>query len=126
MRGVYGKDIVSLSANNRDYNYKHYITHQRDGSIEDQMTRGNPYFLDHKRHKTKNKMRIMVNLSPIGGLIFVLRRLVAQSHPKSSYLSLEDINNPFIDIINKKKDDELKIFNHNPNIDIIKGRCYME
>jgi hypothetical protein len=29
MRGVYGKDIVSLSANQRDFNYQYYVTHQK-------------------------------------------------------------------------------------------------
>jgi hypothetical protein len=42
MRGVYGKDIVSLSANQRDFNYHCYITHQGDGSSNNQMVRGNP------------------------------------------------------------------------------------
>ena len=73
MRGVYGKDIVSLSANQRDFNYQYYITHQKDGSTKDQMARGNPYFLDHRRHKTGNMMRLWINLPPIGGLIYVLR-----------------------------------------------------
>ena len=118
MRGVYGKDIVSLSANNRDYNYKYYITHQRDGSTEDQMTRGNPYFLDHKRHKTGNMMRLWINLPPIGGLIYILRRLVAQTHPNLSYLSKEDLTKPYEELIKKKDYDELRIFRHDSKKDI--------
>jgi hypothetical protein len=44
LRGMYGKDIVSLSSNNKLYNYKAYIDHQNDGSTKEQMTKGNPNF----------------------------------------------------------------------------------
>ena len=118
MRGIYGKDVVSLSANQRDYNYNYYLTHQRDGSTEDQMVRGNPYFLDHRRHKTGNMMRLWINLPPIGGLIYVLRRLVAQTHPNLSYLAYEDLSKPYQELIKKPEYDELRIFRHNSKEDI--------
>ena len=118
LRGMYGKDIVSLSANQRDYNYDYFITHQKDGSSKDQIIRGNPYFLDHKRHKTGNMMRIWINLPPIGGLIYILRRLVAQTHPNLSYLTYEDLSKPYNELIQKPGYDELKIFRHNSKIDI--------
>jgi len=118
MRGVYGKDIVSLSANQRDFNYQYYITHQKDGSTKDQMARGNPYFLDHRRHKTGNMMRLWINLPPIGGLIYVLRRLVAQTHPNLSYLSFDDLSKPYEELIEKPGYDELRIFRHDSRVDI--------
>ena len=119
MRGVYGKDIVSLSANQRDFNYQYYITHQKDGSTKDQMARGNPYFLDHRRHKTGNMMRLWINLPPIGGLIYVIRRLVAQTHPNLSYLSFEDLSKPYEELIKKPDYDELRIFRHDSRVDIM-------
>ena len=119
LRGMYGKDIVSLSANQRDYNYEYFITHQKDGSVGSQDIKGNPYFLDHKRHKTGNMMRIWINLPPIGGLIYILRRLVAQTHPNLSYLSFEDLSKPYNELIQKPGYDELKIFRHNSKVDLI-------
>ena len=119
LRGMYGKDIVSLSANQRDYNYEYFITHQKDGSVGSQDVKGNPYFLDHKRHKTGNMMRIWINLPPIGGLIYILRRLVAQTHPNLSYLSFEDLSKPYNELIQKPGYDELKIFRHNSKVDLI-------
>lgn len=118
MRGMYGKDIVSLSANQRDFNYQYFITHQLDGSMESKLTRGNPYFIDHRRHKTGNMMRIWINLPPIGGLIYVLRRLVAQTHPNLSYLSIQDLEKPYEELIKKPNYDELKIFRHDSKVDI--------
>ena len=119
LRGMYGKDIVSLSANQRDYNYEYFITHQKDGSVGSQDVKGNPHFLDHKRHKTGNMMRIWINLPPIGGLIYILRRLVAQTHPNLSYLSFEDLSKPYNELIQKPGYDELKIFRHNSKVDLI-------
>ena len=116
---MYGKDIVSLSANQRDYNYEYFITHQKDGSVGSQDVKGNPHFLDHKRHKTGNMMRIWINLPPIGGLIYILRRLVAQTHPNLSYLSFEDLSKPYNELIQKPGYDELKIFRHNSKVDLI-------
>ena len=118
MRGMYGKDIVSLSSKGYDFNYDYFITHQKDGSTESQLTRGNPYFLDHRRHKTGNMMRIWINLPPIGGLIYILRRLVAQTHPNLSYLSFEDLSKPYQELIKKPDYDELKIFRHDSKVDI--------
>lgn len=118
MRGMYGKDITSLTAKAYDFNYDYFVTHQRDGSLESQLTRGNPYYLDHRRHKTGNMMRIWINLPPIGGLIYVLRRLVAQTHPNLSYLSYEDLNKPYQELIEKPNYDELKIFRHDSRVDI--------
>ncbi len=118
LRGMYGKDIVSLSSKQYDYNYDYFIKHQQDGSLESQMVRGNPYFLDHRRHKTGNMMRIWINLPPIGGLIFILRRLVAQTHPNLSYLSFEDLSKPYQELIKKPDYDELRIFRHDSKVDI--------
>lgn len=53
--------------------------------------KGSPHFIDHKRHKTKNVMRLWITLPPIGGLIFILKRLVAHTHPKIAYLSREEL-----------------------------------
>jgi hypothetical protein len=118
MRGLYGKDITSLTS--KDYNYDFDFKMKVIKGNEKRQIKGNSHFLDHRRHKTKNKMRIMISLPPIGGLIMVLRRLVAQSHPEHSYLSIEDLDKSYDDLINKKGYDELKIFKHNPSVDIIK------
>ena len=118
LRGMYGKDIVSLSSKNKLYNYRAYIDHQSDGSTKEQMTKGNPYFLDHRRHKTGNMMRIWINLPPIGGLIYILRRLVAQTHPNLSYLSYEDLSKPYHELVKKPDYDELRIFRHDSKVDI--------
>jgi len=118
MRGLYGKDITSLTS--KDYNYDFDFKMSVIKRNEKRQIKGNSHFIDHRRHKTKNKMRIMVSLPPIGGLIMVLRRLVAQSHPKNSYLSIEDLDKSYEDLISKKEYDELKIFKHNPSIDIEK------
>ena len=115
---MYGKDIVSLSSKNKLYNYRAYIDHQSDGSTKEQMTKGNPYFLDHRRHKTGNMMRIWINLPPIGGLIYILRRLVAQTHPNLSYLSYEDLSKPYHELVKKPDYDELRIFRHDSKVDI--------
>jgi hypothetical protein len=82
------------------------------------MTKGNPYFLDHRRHKTGNMMRIWINLPPIGGLIYILRRLVAQTHPNLSYLSYEDLTKPYQELVKKPDYDELRIFRHDSRVDI--------
>ena len=118
LRGMYGKDIVSLSSKQYDYNYDYFIKHQQDGSLESQMVRGKSYFLDHRRHKTGNMMRIWINLPPIGGLIYILRRLVAQTHPNLSYLSFEDLSKPYQELIKKPDYDELRIFRHDSKVDI--------
>lgn len=112
LRGMYGKDIVSLSAFNYAFNYRQFISHQKLKAVDTEYSRGNPYFLDHKRHKTGNMMRIWINLPPIGGLIYVLRRLVAQTHPNLSYLKDEDLKKPYEQLIQKPDYDELKIFKH--------------
>jgi hypothetical protein len=62
----------------------------------------------------------MVTLPPIGGLIMILRRLVAQTHGSLSYLAFDELEKPYAELIKKKDYDELKIFNHDPSVDIAK------
>ena len=71
-----------------------------------------PQFLDHKRHKTGNMMRIWLTLPPIGGLIFILKRLVANTHPNLSYLSREDLLKTPKELHSRKNYDIIKIFKH--------------
>jgi site-specific recombinase XerD len=120
MRGLYGKDITSLSAKDYNYDYNFKIGFLKGDQVGERNIKGNSNFLDHKRHKTKNKMRIMVTLPPIGGLIMVLRRLVAQTHGSLSYLAFDELEKPYAELIKKKDYDELKIFNHDPSVDIAK------
>jgi hypothetical protein len=75
-------------------------------------TKGSCHFVDHKRHKGKNVMRIWATLPPIGGLIFILKRLVANTHPKIAYLSREDLLLTPIELWEKKDNDILRIFKH--------------
>jgi len=63
---------------------------------------------------------IMVSLPPIGGLISFLRRLVAQTHGSLAFLTLDELEKPYAEQIKKKDYDELKIFNHDPSVDIAK------
>jgi len=63
-------------------------------------------------------MRLWINLPPIGGLIYILRRLVAQTHPNLSYLSKEDLTKPYEELIKKKDYDELRVFRHDSKKDI--------
>ena len=116
LRGFYGKDIVSLSSFNHDYNYKYRLDYLKANAVQSpQILKGSSHIIDHPRHKTKNMMRIWITLPPISSLIFVLKRLVAQTHPKVSYLTLEDLKLTHNNLLNKIKDyDELKIFKHNP------------
>jgi len=123
MRGLYGKDITSLSAKDYNYDYNFRIDFLKGDQGGERTIKGNSNFIDHKRHKTKNKMRIMVSLPPIGGLIHVLRRFVTQTHGSLSYLDLDEIIKPYDDLIKKKSYDELKIFNHDPNVDIEKDNA---
>ena len=115
MRGLYAKDIVTLSSFNSDYNYNYRIKYlSANAKQERQIIPGSPEYLDHIRHKTGNIMRIWINLPPIGGLIFILKRLLAFSHPKVSYLSKKDIQEG-VGIYTIKTDyDILKLFSHDP------------
>ena len=63
-------------------------------------------------------MRIWINLPPKGGLIYVLRRLVAQTHPNISYLSFEDLSISYQELVKKSDYDELRIFRHDSKVDI--------
>ena len=63
-------------------------------------------------------MRIWINLPLKGGLIYVLRRLVAQTHPNISYLSFEDLSISYQELIKKSDYDELRIFRHDSKVDI--------
>ena len=114
MRGLYGKDITSLSSFDSDYNYDYRIKYLSLNAEQEQIEiKGSPQFLDHKRHKTKNVMRIWVTLPPIGGLIFILKRLVANTHPKVSYLKKEDLIKSPVELYANENYDMLRIFNHN-------------
>ena len=119
LRGFYGKDIVSLSSYNNDYNYKYRLEYLKVNANQNpQIVKGNPFMIDHPRHKTKNMMRIWISLPPITSLIFVLKKLVAHTHPDVSYLSVEDLKLTHDQQLNKIEDyDELKIFKHNPVLD---------
>ena len=114
MRGLYGKDITSLTAFNSDYNYSYRTNYLSQEAKQQPMTiNGNPNFLDHKRHKTENIMRIWITLPPIGGLITVLQRLVALTHPHISYLSKEDLNKSGDELFKTIKNyDSMRIFKH--------------
>ena len=117
LRGMYGKDIVALTAFNYAFDYNQFISHQKHNAVDPEYSKGNPYFLDHTRHKTGNMMRIWINLPPIGGLIYILRRLVAQTHPNLSYLSMSDLKKPYQELIQRPDYDELKIFKHDSKVD---------
>ena len=113
MRGLYGKDITSLTSYDSDYNYKYRMEYLSKNAHQEPMEiKGAPQFLDHKRHKTGNIMRIWVTLPPIGGLIFILKRLVANTHPNLSYLSREDLLKTPEELYSKKNYDIIKIFKH--------------
>tara|TARA_B110000259_G_C13993017_1_gene393288 strand:+ start:209 stop:1744 length:1536 start_codon:yes stop_codon:yes gene_type:complete len=113
MRGLYGKDITSLTSYDSDYNYKYRIKYLSENAHQEPMEiKGAPQFIDHKRHKTGNMMRIWVTLPPIGGLIFILKRLVANTHPNLSYLSKEDLLKAPEELYSKKNYDIIKIFKH--------------
>jgi len=113
MRGLYGKDITSLTSFDSDYNYDYRIKYISQNAEQKPMeVKGSPQFLDHKRHKTKNIMRIWVTLPPIGGLIFILKRLVANTHPKVAYLSKDDLKKSYQELYNRKGYDIFRIFKH--------------
>ena len=118
MRGLYGKDITSLSAKDLNYDYQLKIDYEKKNLNSTRSIKGNPHFLDHKRHKTGNNMRIWLTLPPIGGLITILRKLVAQTHPEVSYLSADELKLSYDDLIKRKGYDGIKIFKHDPKTDI--------
>ena len=117
LRGMYAKDIVGLSAEKLDYNYNYKIKYLQTLNEKPQEVRGNSDFYNHHRHKTKNYMKIWITLPPIGGLIYVLRRLIAFTHPKISYLSKEEVKLDYQKLIEKNDYDELKIFTNDLNED---------
>ena len=113
MRGLYPKDITALTSFNSDYNYAYRMEYMsQEAKQEPMQIKGNYHFLDHTRHKTGNMMRIWVTLPPIGGLIFILKRLVANTHPELSYLSLKDVTKKPDELYKNKNYDILKIFKH--------------
>lgn len=119
MRGFYGKDITSLTSYDSDYNYDYRIKYLNQNAEQEPMEiKGSPQFLDHKRHKTENVMRIWVTLPPIGGLIFILKRLVANTHPKVAYLSMDDLKKTPQELYAREGYDILRIFKHNSRTDI--------
>lgn len=123
MRGLYGKDITSLSSKSHNYDYSRQIEHTIKNKKDREVVPGNYHFIDHKRHKTNNNMRIWITLPPIGGLITVLRRLVAQTHPHVSYLTTEDLEKDYVEMIKRKNYDGLKIFRHNPKTDLVRDEA---
>jgi len=113
LRGCYGKDITTLTSFNSDFNYDYMVRYLNLQAEQKPVeTKGSSHFIDHKRHKTKNVMRIWVTLPPIGGLIFILKRLVANTHPKIAYLSREDLLLKTNQLLGKKENDILRIFKH--------------
>lgn len=113
LRGCYGKDIATLSSFDSDYNYDYKNCYLNLRAMQKPVeTKGSCHFVDHKRHKGKNVMRIWATLPPIGGLIFILKRLVANTHPKIAYLSREDLLLTPIELWEKKDNDILRIFKH--------------
>lgn len=63
-------------------------------------------------------MYIWYNLPPMGGLIYMLRILTAITHPKLSYLQVQDFKDPNGRLLEKSDNDLLRIFTHNPRIEI--------
>ena len=115
MRGLYAKDMVTLTSFDSDYNYDYRIKYlSANAQQERQIIHGSPEYIDHKRHKTGNIMRIWVTLPPIGSLIFILKRLVPFTHPHVSYLSIEDIMQGTGIYSSKPNYDILRIFKHDP------------
>ena len=113
MRGLYGKDITSLTSYDSDYNYDYRVKYLSENNKQQpKEIKGTPQFLDHKRHKTGNVMRIWLTLPPIGGLIFILKRLVANTHPNLSYLSKEDLLKSPDELYSRKNYDIIRIFKH--------------
>ena len=113
MRGCYGKDITTLSSYDSDYNYDYKTQYLNLRAMQKPVEiKGSAHFIDHKRHKTKNVMRIWISLPPIGSLIFILKRLVAHTHPKIAYLSREDLLLTAEQIKGKKDNDTHRIFKH--------------
>lgn len=119
LRGFLGKDITSLTSYNSDYNYDYRMKYLSQNAEQEPMEiKGSPQFIDHGRHKTDNVMRIWVSLPPIGGLIFILKRLVANTHPKVAYLSKEDLKKTSQELYAREDYDILRIFKHNSRTDI--------
>jgi len=121
MRGGYGKDVTSLTGKNIDFDtaaYRKFQQSATDGSIL--TLQGNAHFLKHRRHKTGNVMYLWYNLPPMGGLIQILRMLTANTHPKHSYISMSDLQDPSGKLLQKMEEDLLKIFTHNPRKEINK------
>jgi hypothetical protein len=113
LRGCYGKDITTLSSYDSDYNYDYKTQYLNLRAMQKpKEMKGSAHFIDHKRHKTKNVMRIWITLPPIGGLIFILKRLVANTHPKIAYLSREDLLLTPEQLWEKKHNDIHRIFKH--------------
>jgi len=113
LRGCYGKDITTLSSFDSDFNYDYMVKYLNLQAMQKPVeTKGSSHFIDHKRHKTKNVMRMWITLPPIGGLIFILKRLVANTHPKIAYLSKEDLLLTERQLCGKKGNDIIRIFKH--------------
>ena len=121
MRGGYGKDVTSLTGKNIDFDTAAYRKFQQSSAEGNILTlQGNTHFIKHKRHKTGNMMYIWYNLPPMGGLIHMLRLLVANTHPKHSYITMSDLQDPSGKLLEKMEEDLLKIFTHNPRKEINK------
>ena len=120
MRGGYGKDVTSLTGKNIDFDTAAYRKFQQSATEGSILTlQGNAHFIKHRRHKTGNMMYIWYDLPPMGGLIHILRMLVATTHPKHSYISLSDIQDPTGDkLLRKMEEDLLRIFTHDSRKEI--------
>jgi len=119
MRGGYGMYVSTLTGDNIDYDTKAARKFMQNANTSGSLTlKGNAHFITHKRHKTGAPMYIWFNLPPMGGLIYMLRRLTAITHPKLAYLQVQDFNDPNGGLLEKIDNDLLKIFTHNPRIEI--------
>ena len=111
LRGLNNKDISVLTAFDSDFNYDYYLKYnQANATQESQVIQGNPNFVNHKRHKTKNMMQLWISLPPIIELIHMLKILVANNHPELAYLSIEDLRKGVDRLYEKPGYDILKIF----------------
>lgn len=90
MRGLYRKDIETLSAYNLDYDFKRHVNAVRKG-YHDEVIVGNSLILNHYRHKSGMPMRIFIGLPPILSLIRYLRLTIAYTHPTLSFNSREEL-----------------------------------
>lgn len=115
MRGLYRKDMETLSAHNLAFDFKGYVNAVKKGYYDEKVP-GNSLLLFHVRHKSKIPMEFFMGIPPILALIRFLRLTIAFTHPTLSFNSKEELGlaridfREFVKSVPESRVDPLRLF----------------